>query len=154
MNEHPLTNKLLYRHARIQAGVRILKNHLHLPAQTTKILTPCIDHVDTVIHDGPPIGTLQTDNAAHECGFAGARLSNQAGDFAFGDGYGHIVQRLDLWLADRAKRLAHTLDLQQGSHASPCSVGVRWHAAEPPPETLAGAGISREQTSSARGHRG
>src|SRR6202030_4203502 len=66
------------RHARIERAVRVLKNHLHAPAQRAEFCLAEMRDVLAVKCDASRGGLRQAHDDARECGLAAAGLADEA----------------------------------------------------------------------------
>jgi hypothetical protein len=93
--------------ARIEAGIRILEDHLHAPAERRHVgATAAVGHVVAVDLDAARRRRIETDHEARHRGFAAARFTHQGEGLALGDLDVDAVDRLHD-LAWTALQLAH-----------------------------------------------
>ena len=89
-----LADHLLHRHARIQGGIRVLEDHLHLAPQRPQVLGIGAGHVPALEQDLTPGRLQQAQQQAPDGGLAGAALPDQSHALAAAQGEAHPVDRV------------------------------------------------------------
>ena len=90
-----LADDLVDRHARVQAGVGVLEDHLHAAAHPPQLLTLQDSQVDAIEIDVPGGGPVKLQDGAPRSGFTAARFAHQAEGLAFVDLKGDPIHGMD-----------------------------------------------------------
>ena len=124
MHDERLGDELEHRHARVQAGVRILEHELHVTAELAQALAGRRGDVVAAKADraGERVDATQDRPAGR--GLARSALADEAERLALGDGERHVVDRVDVAdvLAPEAGAAdgeadAEVLDLDEGQRS-------------------------------------
>ena len=113
MGVQPLGDDIHHLFAGVQAGHRVLKDHLHIGAQLAAGGGAELAVDAAVKLDLTGGGVVQTDDAPARGALAAAALAYQAVGLALRDGKGDVVHRLDGEVAPRLKILFQMADAQQ-----------------------------------------
>ncbi len=90
-----LGQRVVHRHARVERRVRVLENHLEIPARVAQGGAFQSGEVAPAEHDLPGGRRDQLEDRAPERGFAAAGFADQAEHLAFAQGQVDAVHRLD-----------------------------------------------------------
>jgi hypothetical protein len=96
VNAQALADGIAYSHARIQRGVRILKDHLHLAAHLAHLRSGESGQLPAFEGDSAAGRLDQPNEAASQAGLAAARLADQSDRLSLLHIEAHAVNRPDV----------------------------------------------------------
>ena len=91
VNEQWLTDDLTDVHARVEAGIGILEDHLHPLAGAAQVFALQADQIDIFEINVAGSGSVKLQDGAPGGGFSTARFAHQANRLAFADGEGDAI---------------------------------------------------------------
>jgi hypothetical protein len=91
VDDERLLDNLSRSHARVQRGIRILKNDLHVASRESKFLPRVLEDVRSAEPHLSRGGFDEPEDAAAGGGFAAAGFPHEAERLTFFDGEGHVV---------------------------------------------------------------
>jgi hypothetical protein len=91
VDEQRLGDDCEHRHARVESGVGILEDGLHLAADPAELMRGGADDVGAINADGAARGLDQAEDHARQRGLAGAGFADQAEGFSGFDGERDVV---------------------------------------------------------------
>ena len=95
VDDQGLGDELADVHAAVEAGIRVLKDHLHFGANLLQLISGEGDKITPLIENLPGGGLVEAKDGAAEGGLSAARLPHHADGFASGDGEGDIVHGVE-----------------------------------------------------------
>ena len=90
-----LGDDLSDRHARVERGIRILKDHLHVLARAAQLGAGQLRDVDVAEHHAPAGGLDEPQHRASERRFSASRLADEPQGLTWQNVQRHAVNRFD-----------------------------------------------------------
>src|SRR5690554_4360397 len=115
VNVNRLTDNIANSHSRVQRGVGILKNHLHLPAVPEPQFSGSLGQISSLIYNRPGGRTIEADHGSADRGLTATAFPYQAEGFSGFNGEGNPVNRLH-YSPPGARPASHRRFIQTGGH--------------------------------------
>ena len=113
MNDQRLGDDFFHAHARVERGKGVLKDDLHVAAETAELTAVGCEYVLAVEGDGAGSGLDEAENHASQSGLTAARFADKAECFSLSDVERDTVHSANLALGLAEHAFVSLVDLDQ-----------------------------------------